>query len=95
MDSTGTWKVAPAYDLTFSSSGHGMHSTMVHGESANPSKLHLMELGNYFKVKNASQIIDQVHAVIHNWKDYAKQCEVSKDSKNRIEKVIGRNSKMK
>jgi len=95
MDSTGNWKVAPAYDLTFSSSGHGMHSTMVHGESANPSKLHLMELGNYFKVKNASQIIDQVHAVIHNWKDYAKQCEVSNDSKNRIEKAIGRNSKLK
>jgi len=90
MDENENWKVAPAYDLTFSSSGHGMHSTMVSGESANPTKQHLMELANYFKIKNASAIIDQVQAVIYNWKDYAKQCKVSTDSKNRIQKVIGR-----
>jgi len=90
MDENGNWKVAPAYDLTFSSSGHGMHSTMVSGESGNPTKQHLMELANYFKIKNASAIIDQVQAVIYNWKDYAKQCKVSTDSKNRIQKVIGR-----
>ncbi len=44
MDSNGNWKVAPAYDLTFSSSGHGMHSTMVAGESANPTKKHFLGL---------------------------------------------------
>jgi len=90
MDVHGNWKVAPAYDLTFSSSGHGMHSTMVANESANPTKKHLMELADYFKVKNASNIIDQVQNVIYNWKTYADQCDVSTDSKNRIEKVIGR-----
>ena len=92
MDENGNWKVAPAYDLTFSSSGHGMHSTMVSGESANPNKQHLMELANYFKIKNASAIIDQVQQVIYNWKDYAVQCKVSTDSKNRIQKVIGKKS---
>ena len=92
MDENGNWKVAPAYDLTFSSSGHGMHSTMVSGESANPTKQHLMELANYFKIKNASAIIDKVQEVIYNWKDYAKQCKVSTDSKNRIQKVIGKKS---
>ena len=92
MDENGNWKVAPAYDLTFSSSGHGMHSTMVSGESSNPNKQHLMELANYFKIKNASAIIDQVQAVMYNWKDYAKQCKVSTDSKNRIQKVIGKKS---
>jgi serine/threonine-protein kinase HipA len=92
MDENGNWKVAPAYDLTFSSSGHGMHSTMVSGESSNPTKQHLMELANYFKTKNASAIIDQVQQVIYNWKDYAVQCKVSTDSKNRIQKVIGKKS---
>ncbi|MCF8429171.1 MAG: type II toxin-antitoxin system HipA family toxin [Bacteroidia bacterium] len=90
MEANGNWKVAPAYDLTFSSSGHGMHSTMVSGESANPTKKNLIELANYFKIKNASKIIDQVQTVIYNWKDYAKQCKVSNDSKNRIQKVIGK-----
>lgn len=88
MDADGNWKVAPAYDLTFSNSGHGMHSTMVAGESANPTKKHLMELANYFKVKNAKAIIDEVQSVISNWKTYANKCDVSKASKNRIQKII-------
>lgn len=92
MDATGTWKVAPAYDLTFSTSGHGMHSTTVARESKNPTKKHLMELGDYFKIKNANKIIDEVQDVVFNWKMYADQCEVSTESKNRIEKIIGRNS---
>ncbi len=89
MDASGTWKVAPAYDLTFSSSGHGMHSTMIAKESANPTKKHLMELAAYFKIKNASDIIDEVQAVVFNWKTYAEQGEVSNESKNKITKIIG------
>lgn len=92
MDEQGNWKLAPAYDLTFSRSSHGMHSTMISGESANPTKQHLLELANYFKIKNAEKIIDQVQAIIYSWKIYAKQCMVSTDSKNRIEKVIGKKS---
>ncbi|MCE9540238.1 MAG: type II toxin-antitoxin system HipA family toxin [Bacteroidetes bacterium] len=89
MDANGTWKTAPAYDLTFSSSGHGMHSTMIAKESANPTKKHLMELADYFKVKNAGYIIDEVQAVVFNWKTYAEQGGVSNESRNKINKVIG------
>ena len=90
MNDTGHWKVAPAYDLTFSSSAHGMHSTMISGESAHPTKQHLIDLANYFKIKNASYIIDDIQEVIYNWKDYANQCNIGADSKNRIQKVIGK-----
>ena len=88
MDAKGVWKVAPAYDLTFSSTGQGMHSTMVAKESINPTKKHLMELVNYFKIKNGSAIIDQVQSVVYNWKTYAEEAEVSTASKNKIAKVI-------
>lgn len=90
MDEFGNWKLAPAYDLTFSSSSHGMHSTMVSGESANPTKKHLMELVSYFKIKNGEKIIDHVQATVYKWNTYAKQCKVSTVYKNRIEKVIGK-----
>ena len=90
MNDTGHWKVAPAYDLTFSSSAHGMHSTMISGESAHPTKQHLIDLANYFKIKNASYIIDDIQEVIYNWKNYANQCNIRADSKNRIQKVIGK-----
>ena len=88
MDASGIWKVAPAYDLTFSSSSHGMHSTTVARESKNPTKKHLMDLGDYFKIKNASKIIDEVQAVVNNWNWYAASCEVSSESKKQIEKVL-------
>ena len=52
-----------------------MHSTMVSGESANPNKQHLIELANYFKIKNAKSIIDQVQEVVNNWKSYAKKIQ--------------------
>jgi serine/threonine-protein kinase HipA len=90
MDTTGKWRLAPAYDLTFSYSEHGMHSTMVAGESANPTRQHLMKLAAYFKIKNANLIIDEVQAVVTNWKKYAALHDVTNDSKNSIQKVIGR-----
>lgn len=89
MDETGKWRLAPAYDLTFSYSGHGMHSTMVAGESAKPTRTSLMKLANHFKVKNANSIIEEVHNVVNNWKKYAASYGVKMDSKNRIQKVIG------
>lgn len=89
MDGTGKWQLAPAYDLTFSYSGHGMHSTMVAGESAKPTRTHLMKLAAYFNVKNASIIIEEVQNVVNNWKKYAVLYGVKSVSKNSIQKVIG------
>jgi serine/threonine-protein kinase HipA len=53
MNAKGEWRFAPAYDLTFSYSGYGLHSTMVAGESKNPGRKELMKLATHFGVKNA------------------------------------------
>jgi serine/threonine-protein kinase HipA len=89
MDASGQWKLAPAYDLTFSYSGHGLHSTMIAGESAKPNRTHLMKLATHFNVKNAPSILDEVQTVVVQWKKYADSCGVKRDSKNRIQKAIG------
>lgn len=91
MDDRGAWRLAPAYDLTFSWSSHGMHSTMVAGESANPGKQHLLKLADYFKMKNAGVLLDEVQSVVKNWDRYASDCGVSQSSKNEIRKVINQN----
>ena len=88
MDEKGQWKLAPAYDLTFSNSSHGFHSTMVSGESKNPGKNHLLKLANYFKIKKANGIIQQVEEVVSNWKVYSKEAGVEKESGNLINKKI-------
>ena len=88
MNATGEWKLAPAYDLTFSNSSHGMHSTIIAGESKSPGKQHLLELANTFGVKNPGTIINEVKSAIANWKIYAMDSGVSRNSQKLIAKAI-------
>ena len=85
MDATGTWTFAPAYDLTYSSSGMGEHSTRVAGEGAAPNKKHLLELARVFSIRKAEQIINEVQEAISQWPDFAKAAYVSKKSTDRIQ----------
>lgn len=88
MNAHGEWKLAPAYDLTFSNSSHGMHSTMVAGESKSPEQRHLMELANAFELKKAENIIEEVKAAIAHWDNHSKDSGVSHDSRKLIGKTL-------
>lgn len=84
MDSAGKWTFAPAYDLTFSYSSYGFHSTMVAGESQNPGKKQLMKLAQRFGLRNGNIIIQEVLDAIAEWDTIAKESGVGKDN---IEKI--------
>ena len=88
MDSKGRWSFAPVYDLTFSNSAYGFHSTMVAGESKNPGRKHLLELAKYFRIKKPELILEEVQDAISCWGSIAKECGVSKSTIKRIEKTI-------
>jgi serine/threonine-protein kinase HipA len=88
MDETGKWELAPAYDLTYSASGFGMHSTTVAGEGKSPGKKQLLELAKHFSIKKADETIEQVRQVISGWNKYADSCGVSNFSKKQIDKTI-------
>ncbi|RKS03109.1 type II toxin-antitoxin system HipA family toxin [Flavobacterium sp. 102] len=88
MDAAGKWQLAPAYDLTYSNSLHGMHSTTIAREGTNPGKSHLLELANEFRLKNGAVIIEQVKHAISQWKRYAKEAGVTKESMDLIEKKM-------
>lgn len=90
MNGDGNWSLAPAYDLTFSSSAHGHHSTMISGESKNPTTKHLQKLADHFLLKEGSQLIESVKTVVANWPKYASACGVGKESKALIWKTIQR-----
>ena len=78
MTPDGAWSFAPAYDLTFSSSSHGMHSTTVAKNGFNPGRKELLELAEHFSIKHGDKIIGEVKAVISEWKGYAERNKVSK-----------------
>ena len=90
MNNKGIWKLAPSYDLTFSYSSHGHHSTMISGESKDPGTKHLMKLAEYFSVSTAKDYLEQVKNVVSKWKKYAADAGVNKDSQKRIEAVLQR-----
>lgn len=88
MDHQGKWSAAPAYDLTFSFGPGGEQSTTVLGEGRAPSTKHLLELAQKFGIKQGKHIIDEVQAVVHNWKAFAQDSGVSKASIRIVQKAI-------
>jgi len=88
MNAKGDWHFAPAYDLTFSYSGYGFHSTMIAGESKNPGRKELMKLATHFGLKNAGFIIDEVQEAISQWGTIARECSISKETRNTIQTAV-------
>jgi len=88
MDGNGKWRMAPAYDLTFSFSSHGYHSTTVAGEGKQPGKQHLQELAKIFGAKNVEGIIEGIKKVVKNWKHYAQKTGVSSKSDKWITETL-------
>lgn len=90
MNAKGEWRLAPAYDLTFSVSGYGYHSTMVAGESKNPGRKELMKLATHFGVKNAVTIIEQVQEAINSWDQIAIECGISAEKRQSIKRTLNK-----
>jgi serine/threonine-protein kinase HipA len=86
MDDSGTWTLAPAYDLTYSSTAIDEHSTRVAGEGANPGRANIMSLAQTFSISKPSEIIKEVQESLAQWPVIAKQCGVSNASIDLIQK---------
>lgn len=93
MDETGTWTLAPAYDLTFSSGLGGEQSTMVLGEGRNPRIEHLNALGLEAKIPltRIKEIIDQTQTALQKWRLLSKQHGVLRSTIDLIDKTLTRN----
>ncbi|WAC41059.1 type II toxin-antitoxin system HipA family toxin [Pedobacter sp. SL55] len=93
MDENGAWKLAPGYDLTFSSGMNAEQSTSVMGEGRHPKISHLVKLGKEAKLdKNlVEQIIEQTVSSLDQWTTLAKTYDVAKTNILLIEKAIASN----
>lgn len=93
MDNHGEWKLAPAYDLTFSSGPNGEQSMMVMGEGRNPKISHLIKLGQGAKIqkKRIDEILESTLAALNSWENLAINYHVLKSNIALISKAIGNN----
>ncbi len=86
MDPAGVWRLAPAYDLTYSNGPGGEHYLDVEGEGRRPTRAHVRALGKRHGYDKASidRIIDEVAAALAGWPGYADEAGVTKLSKTDI-----------
>lgn len=92
MDENGTWKVSPAYDLTFSSGPAGEHCTTVMGEGKQPILSHFLKLGEICGIpkEKTLHIIDEVKNAVSHWNLFASEAEVSSRSRINIQTALNR-----
>jgi len=85
MDAEGVWSLAPAYDLTFSSSSQGYHSTACAKNYVDPGKKELLELADILSINKAEVIINEIMGIIGAWRLYAELSGVLDSTKKTIE----------
>jgi len=96
MDAKGTWRLSPAYDLTFSHGPGGEQSTMVMGEGRKAGVEPLVKLGLEAKLTKShiTKIIDQTRAALSSWSSLAMQYGVSQEKIGLIAKRMQEVPKM-
>ena len=69
MDSDGDWRLAPAYDLTFSNGPGGEHYLAVEGEGRTPTRTQVVTLGRRHGLSDQTiaEIIDMVRDALADW----------------------------
>lgn len=82
MEPSGEWKLAPAYDITFSSGPGGEHTLMVAGEGRSPTRAHVENVGKAASLepKEIHDVIEAVRHAVAEWETIAKKHGVSRAS---------------
>lgn len=86
MDADGEWRLAPAYDLTFSTGPGGEHYLTIDGEGRNPTRDHVMRLGTLHGLTPAAinEIVEQTAEAIAGWSGFASGAGVSQASRYEV-----------
>jgi serine/threonine-protein kinase HipA len=86
MDAAGTWRLAPAYDLTYSAGPGGEHYLDVEGEGRRPTRAQVTALGKRHGLDKAAvdAVIEEVAAALAYWPGLADEAGVTKASKTDI-----------
>jgi len=86
MDRTGEWRLAPAYDLSFSTGPGGEHTLLVAGEGRRPGRTQFDAVAAKagIKPKRATEIVAEVDAAVKGWEGFAEVSAVPQSAANQI-----------
>lgn len=91
-DTSGEWRLTPAYDLVFSSGPGGEHTMTLAGEGRRPGPEQMLKLAQEAGLddREAANILGQVQEAVGNWKVHAKQAGVGLSVRERIAASLNR-----
>lgn len=92
MDDTGTWKLAPAFDVCHSyrpgSIWVSQQTLSVNAKRQNITRDDLLSVAKQMNIKKAEAIINQIKDVVGRWNDFASQTNVKDNLRNAVEKTL-------
>ncbi len=90
-DSTGEWRLSPAYDLLYTIGPGGEHTMTIAGEGKTPNRSHMLQLASQADIPNrqAAAIIDEVQSAVARWPNHAAQVGASKATIKQISQSLG------
>lgn len=89
QDDDGRWRPSPCYDVTFSPSPYGEHTTAFAGHGATPPLTAMQRLAaqaNYAAWPRAREVIEEVVDVLQRWPAVAADLDVGQDTR----RLVGR-----
>jgi serine/threonine-protein kinase HipA len=92
MDETAAWRLAPAYDLTFSNGPGGEHYLTVngHGSGIGIDDVRAVAKRQSIPAAIAASIVDEVRATVSAFDRFAQRYDVSRSSRQEIAAALER-----
>lgn len=94
MDPTGTWRLSPAYDITYSYSKNSRwtnsHQMLINGKVEDISQDDLLKVASYAKIKqkDALECIERINNTIDKWEVFAEKANMTQYNIERIKNAI-------
>ncbi|MDR0852145.1 MAG: type II toxin-antitoxin system HipA family toxin [Clostridiales Family XIII bacterium] len=89
MDGRGTWRLAPAYDVTFAYNSQNIwlreHLMGVDGKFSDVTKKDLLDFASRHGVTYAKAALKDISGARVGWQDYARRAGLTKDAADSIE----------
>lgn len=86
MDTDGTWRLTPAYDVTFAQGGEWTtrHQMRLADKRSGITRSDLLSLARDFGIRAPHQILNQIREVLDRWPEYARRTGVPAEASRRI-----------
>jgi serine/threonine-protein kinase HipA len=83
----GGWRLAPAYDLTFSAGMRNEHATDIAG-SGNPGLKQIEQIARQAGIENWREIVEQVRTAASQWRSLGREWDVARTRISAIGKTL-------